>query len=45
LSDGRTGVPAIVTSVKGGKLCRRVDVENKMVSDLALALLSAANKL
>jgi len=36
LSEGRTGVPAIFTSVKGGKLPRRVDVPNKMVSDLSL---------
>ena len=31
-----TGVPAIFTHVKGGKLRRRVDVPNKMVSDLSL---------
>jgi len=30
------GVSAIFTLVKGGKLCRRVDVPNKMVSDLSL---------
>ena len=36
LSEGETGVPAIFTPVKGGKLCRRVDVPNKMVSDLSL---------
>jgi len=36
LSEGGTGVPAIFTPVKGGKLRRRVDVPNKMVSDLSL---------
>jgi len=28
LSEGRTGVPAMFTPVKGGKLRRRVDVLN-----------------
>ena len=35
LSEGGTGVPAIFTPVKGGKLRRRVNVPDKMVSDLS----------
>jgi len=36
LSERETTVPAILTSVRGGKLWRRVDVPNKMDSDLPL---------
>jgi len=36
LSERGTTVPAILTPVRGGKLRRRVDVPNKMDSDLPL---------
>jgi len=36
LSEGGTGVPEIFRPVYGGKLCRWVEVPNKMVSDLLL---------
>ena len=36
LSERGTTVPAILTPVRGGKLRRRVDVPNKMDSNLPL---------